>query len=249
MEQQTLNYKFSDFEGPLDLLLTLISKNKINICDIKITELVDQYTEQIAIMQNNDMDIASEFLEMASRLVYIKSVILLPKYEEEAEELKRELTGQLIEYMECKRIAQVLPTMVSFDGFVREPSQIEYDLTYNRIHPKEDIAAAMENAAGRGKKRLPPAQEAFSGIVSKKIISVTSQIVRVIRSLWNRTEIRFNSLFLQAGGRSEMVATFLAVLELVKGNRVRIDGDGEEASLRLIKKSDSKSNNKVLEEL
>lgn len=78
-------------------MLTLISKNKIDIYDIPIAELIEQYLEQIKVMQENQLDIESEFLTMASRLVYIKSVMLLPKYEEEVEELKKELTGQLIE--------------------------------------------------------------------------------------------------------------------------------------------------------
>ena len=91
-----LNYKLDSFEGPLDLLLSLIAKNKINIYDIQISELLEQYMEQIELMRENQMDIASEFLAMASRLVYIKSAMLLPKYEDEAEELKKELSGQLI---------------------------------------------------------------------------------------------------------------------------------------------------------
>ena len=81
---EALQYKLPVFEGPLDLLLALISKNKIDIYDIQISELLDQYMEQINRMQENQMDVASEFLTMASRLVYIKSVMLLPKYEEEA---------------------------------------------------------------------------------------------------------------------------------------------------------------------
>ena len=93
MENLQLNYKLDCYEGPLDLLLSLIAKNKINIYDIVIADLLDQYMEQIKLMQDNQMDIASEFLAMASRLVYIKSAMLLPKHEEEAEELKRELSG------------------------------------------------------------------------------------------------------------------------------------------------------------
>ena len=114
MEAQ-LQYKFDVFEGPLDLLLSLISKNKIDIYDIQISELLDQYMEQIAQMRENRMDIASEFLTMASRLVYIKSVMLLPKYEEEAEELKKELTGQLLEYAVCREIAAKLGGIYDFD--------------------------------------------------------------------------------------------------------------------------------------
>ena len=94
---ETLSYKLEVFEGPLDLLLTLIAKNKLNIYDIPIALLLEQYMEQIERMQAENLDVASEFLEMAARLVHIKSVSLLPKREEE-EVLRRELTGQLLEY-------------------------------------------------------------------------------------------------------------------------------------------------------
>ena len=87
---EKLEYKLDVFEGPLDLLLYLISKNKLNINDINLTLLVDQYVEYIRAMNSEDMDIASEFIEMASRLIYLKTVSLLPKHEE-AEKLKEEL--------------------------------------------------------------------------------------------------------------------------------------------------------------
>ncbi len=228
-----LNYKLPVFEGPLDLLLTLIAKNKIEITDIIITDLLDQYMEQIRQMQEDELDIASEFLEMASRLVYIKSVSLLPKYEEEASELKKELTGQLLEYQLCRETAQKLGTIVSFDNFFREPSPVEFDLTYNRIHESEDIAKAYVSAVGRGKKKLPPPANAFSGIVSKKIISVSSKIITVMRKLWHGKTIKYSELFTASKEKSELVATFLAVLELVKGKRVRIEGDGDNAKVRM----------------
>ena len=104
---ETLSYKLDVFEGPLDLLLNLIAKNKLNIYDIPIAELLEQYMAQIHEMQAADMDVASEFLEMAARLVHIKSVSLLPKKEEEAA-LKQELTGQLLEYQQCKEAAMRL---------------------------------------------------------------------------------------------------------------------------------------------
>ena len=81
---EKLSYKLETFEGPLDLLLYLITKNKLDICDIQISELLDQYMEQINAMQEADMDVSSEFLEMAARLVYMKTVSLLPKHEEMA---------------------------------------------------------------------------------------------------------------------------------------------------------------------
>ena len=232
-----LQYMLPVFEGPLDLLLLLISKNKIDIYDIEISLLLEQYMEQISAMQEADMDIASDFLEMASRLVYIKSVMLLPKYEEEAEQLKSELQGQLIEYQLCRQVAAMLAPMVSFDKFQREPSPVEFDLTYNRIHPPADIAKAYVNAVGRGKRKLPPKREAFSGIVEKKIISVSSRIIRVMRNLWHKNNVRYSELFEACNGKSDLVATFLAVLELVKGKRVIIDGDGDEATVTMVEEN------------
>lgn len=229
-----LQYKLPVFEGPLDLLLLLISKNKIDICDIEISLLLEQYMEQITAMQSEDMDIASEFLEMASRLVYIKSLMLLPKHEEEAEQLKTELQGQLIEYQLCRAVTAKLAPMVSFDRFCREASPVEFDLTYNRIHPPSDIAKAYINAVGRGKRKLPPRREAFSGIVEKKIIPVSSRIIRVMRKLWHKNNVRYGELFEACNGKSDLVATFLAVLELVKGKRIIIDGDGDDATVTMI---------------
>lgn len=228
-----LNYKLPVFEGPLDLLLTLIAKNKIEITDIIITDLLDQYMEQIKQMQEEELDIASEFLEMASRLVYIKSVSLLPKYEEEATELKKELTGQLLEYQLCRETAVRLGNMVSFDNYCREPSPVEFDLTYNRIHETLDIAKAYVSAVGRGKKKLPPSANAFSGIVSKKVISVSSKIISVMRRLWHGKTVKYSELFTASKEKSELVATFLAVLELVKGKRVRVEGDGDNMTVKM----------------
>lgn len=228
-----INYKLSAFEGPLDLLLTLIAKNKVDIYEIQISELLEQYMEQIKLMQEDQLDIESEFLQMASRLVYIKSVSLLPKYEEEATELKKELTGQLLEYQLCRQIAQQFSTMVSFDNFYREPSPVEYDMTYNRQHEKTDLSTAYISAVGRGKRRLPPPENAFSGIVSKKVISVSSRIITVMRKLWHGKSVKYGELFEASREKSELVATFLAVLELVKGKRVRIDGDGDNAVVKM----------------
>lgn len=229
-------YHFEVYEGPLDLLLTLIIKNKIDIYDISIAELLEQYMQQIELMRENEMDISSEFLEMASRLVYIKSAMLLPKYEDEAEDLKKELTGQLIEYQLCRDIARMLAPLVDFDTFTKAPSKVDFDLTYNRIHEPTDISAAYVSAVGRGLRRLPPDRSAFAGIVSKKIVSVSSRIIHVMRRLWHGRTVTYGELFTASHGRSELVATFLAVLELVKGKRVRIEGDGDNAVVSMIEK-------------
>lgn len=236
-----LQYKLSVFEGPLDLLLTLIAKNKVDIYDIQISELLDQYMEQIAVMRENQMDIASEFLTMASRLVYIKSVMLLPKYEEEVEELKKELTGQLLEYAVCREIAAKLGVIYDFDRFFREASPVEYDMTYNRVHPPEDIAKAFISAVGRGKRRLPPSEQAFSGIVAHKIVSVNSKIISLMRRLWHGKKLEYHEIFEVCQGKSDLVATFLATLELVKGKRIRIEGSGENAVVRMIEKNEEEA--------
>ena len=232
--ETTLQYKLPVFEGPLDLLLTLISKNKIDIYDIQISDLLDQYMEQINLMQENQMDIASEFLTMASRLVYIKSVMLLPKYEEEAEELKKELSGQLIEYAVCRKIAAKLSVSYDFDTFFRAPSPVEFDLTYNRVHPSEDIAKAYVSAVGRGKRKLPPSEQAFSGIVAHKIVSVNGKIIHLMRRLRHGKKLEYHEIFEICEGKSDLVATFLATLELIKGKRIRIEGSGENAVVRMI---------------
>ena len=100
---EKLEYHLQVFDGPLDLLLALIAKNKLDIYDIPISELLDQYLEQIALMREADMDVASEFLEMAARLVQIKAASLLPQHEQDEEDPRAELTGQLLEYDQCKK--------------------------------------------------------------------------------------------------------------------------------------------------
>ncbi len=220
MEIAAISFRLEDFEGPLDLLLHLISKNKLNINDICINELVAQYMDFIERSQNDDMDIKSEFLEMAARLIYLKSVSLLPKHDE-ADELKEGLQGELIEYQLCKHMAKLLSERT--DGFmtvVREPVKVDIDRTYKRTHPAEVLIKYYEDAAGRGLRRLPPDVQAFSGIVDKKIVSVASGIVLVLRKFRRKTKMRFYELFSGAKGRSEVVATFLAVLELLKEKRI-----------------------------
>ena len=103
-----LTFKIEEFEGPLDLLLFLIQKHKLDIRDIQITQLLEQYLAYLEAAQRADLEVASEFLEMASRLVYLKTVMLLPRRREEGQQLKQELQGQLLEYQVCKLMAAQL---------------------------------------------------------------------------------------------------------------------------------------------
>lgn len=221
---ETISYKLPVFEGPLDLLLFLVQKHKLNIYDIPIAQVLEQYLAAIREMQAYDMEIASEFLEMAAQLVYIKSVMLLPRHEEETEEFKRELTGQLIEYQLCQQMARRLAAdYMGGDLFVRPAEEVEPDLTYRRAHRPEEMLDAYLAAAGRGKRRLPPPAQAFSGIVSRKIVSVSSRIGYVLRRLYTHPRVTYASLFEQAESKSELVATFLALLELIKSKRIAVE--------------------------
>ena len=215
--------------------MQLIAKNKLNIYDIPLTSLVDQYLEQIELFKAEEMEIESEFLEMAARLLYIKTVSLLPKHEE-AVRLKEELTGELLEYMVCKQIAAKLSAMQGgFDRFVRSPDEPEPDKTYELIHQKDVMYLSYLSAVGRGQRKLPPSTAPFTKIVAKKIVAVSTKIVFVIRNLWTGGSKKLGSLYKTAHSRSELVATFLAVLELCKANRIRVDGDSDDAQITLIK--------------
>ncbi len=232
MEQ--LSYKIEVFEGPMELLLHLISKKKVSINDVPIMEIIEQYLDYVRQMQNENLDVASEFLEMAARLVYIKTVSLLPVHEE-AEKLVEELRGELTEYQDCKMVAAKLSQQAKgFDFFCREPEEIEVDETYNRIHEPVKIFKAYLEAVGKGKRRLPPPIEAFSGIVAHKIVSVSSRIEHIINRFTGGTRQKFSSFFEQSESRSEMVATFLALLAMAKAKRVFIDGEGDNAEVVLL---------------
>lgn len=232
---ETLSYKLDVFEGPLDLLLNLIAKNKLNIYDIPIAELLEQYMAQIHEMQAADMDVASEFLEMAARLVHIKSVSLLPKKEEEAEAaLKQELTGQLLEYQQCKEAAMRLRERFSLDGIVRAQADIPADLTYKRHHKPQELLSAYLSMLGKKKPPEPQKPEdTISKLITRRVVSVASQIVFVLRSLWKKRHVSLKELFRGKNDPSERVAAFLAVLELVKDKRLRVDGDGEDCEIKL----------------
>lgn len=224
MEQ--ISYKLPEFEGPLDLLLFLISKHKLNIYDIEIFSLVDQYMAAISEMKEADLEVSSAFLEMASRLIHIKTVMLLPKHEE-ADALKKELEGRLLEYSLIKTAAETLaPKYRGNVFFIREPMEIGFDKTYTRLHDRTELLLAFSDACGKGQRRLPPPKEAFSGIVAHKIVSVFSRTIFVLKNVLKKGRVSFASLFTKPD-RSENVATFLAVLELIKSKRVQVNENDE----------------------
>ena len=231
---EKLQYKLEVFEGPMDLLLQLISKKKVSINDVPLMEIIEQYLDYVRQMQEDNLDVSSEFLEMAARLLYIKTVSLLPVHEE-AEKLVEELRGELTEYQDCKLVAGKLQNQAKgFEFYSRPPEEIEVDMTYTRIHEPVEIFKAYMAAVGKGKRKLPPPIEAFRGIVAHKIVSVASRISFIIDRFKNKKNRRFISFFEESESRSEMVATFLALLAMAKAKRIHIDGDGDDMSITLL---------------
>ncbi len=223
-----LSFRLSDFEGPLDLLLHLIAKHKLDILDIEISELLRQYLDFIENRADRDLEVASEFLEMAARLVHIKTVMLLPRHEEEADDLKSRLTGELMEYQLCKLAAQQLGIRAQEHRlYVRAPMPLETDATYRLTHPASVLLDALSVTTGRAVRRQALRPAAFSGIVKRRVVSVSSRIIHLMRKLYRNPESRFDALFEDQRDRSELVATFLAVLELIKGGRITLSNDGE----------------------
>ncbi len=223
-------YKLEEFEGPIDLLLHLISKHKIDIYDIKISELLDQYLIQIELMEKNSINIASEFLEMAARLVYIKSCSLLPK-NEEAEKLKEELTGQLLEYQEYKKVAEEFFKKINLDFISRAPIELPVDLSYKLKHNISELMDAYISATGKNNSKVPVKIESFSKIISKRIVSIFSKVIFILRKLYKKHETDYDSFFKDMNSKSDSVATFLAILELIKVGRISVSDDNKKLKL------------------
>lgn len=214
------------FDGPLDLLLHLISKHKLDIHDIPIAELLEQYLAYLDECAARDYDLAGEFLEMAARLIYMKTAALLPS-PEVAEVMKKELEGALIEYSLCKRAAAALAERNRGDTiFVRRPMAIPVDLSYCLMHDAELLREAYLHV---GTKPLPgkaPASRTkINAVVQKKTVSVISKVVFVLRKLYADKFVRIDRLYDDMTDRSARVATFLAILELTRAGRTALSDD------------------------
>ena len=223
---EELTFHLADFEGPLELLLTLVQKHKMDLHNIPILELIDQYTCTVAADAGADPETASAFIEMAAHLVEMKSYLLLPR-SEEGERMKQELTGQLIEYDQCRRMASALRAAAeATPTFVRQPMQLERDETYALNHLPQVLADCWESLMGRAPVRRMPTQAVFEPLVSAPVVSVNSRVVYILRQLIGGSARKLGQLFSRRQSRSTHVATFLALLELVRGGRVTLGPDG-----------------------
>lgn len=226
-----LNFKLEnlEFEGPLDLMLLLIQKHKLNIQDIEITVLLEQFLLYLERMTEADIDVTAEFLDAAARLVLIKSAALLPR--DEAEKMKKELQGALIEYALCKTMAEKLKKRWIGDAvYVRQPMEIEVDAAYHGTHQPEEIPFAYSAVSKRAKMKSETPRS-LAPIVAKSYVTVYTGVVIVLKSLLSRQKVTLAEIY-KGRPRSYRVSIFLAVLELSKAGRIVISEDGESVSLR-----------------
>ena len=185
------------------MLLYLVGKNKMNLYDVNIMELIEQYTAAIREMQQDRMEISSEFIDMAAHLVQMKSALLLPR-SPEAERMKAELTGRLIEYSACKEVAAQLGSRArDLYTVAREPMPL-----------------------GRSTRKKKPTQEKFEPLVTAPFVSVASRVSHMLRGLLKGSLQKMGQLFSHEESRSTNVATFLALLELIRAGRVKVDDSG-----------------------
>jgi segregation and condensation protein A len=228
----TLQFKLQSFEGPMDLLLHLVGQRKVSIEDVPILALIEQYLEVVQQWTDSDLEIQADFLEMAARLVFIKSSALLPKHREP--DLAEELRQELLNYRDCQYLAEQLNQRSrGFDYIARGPTAFPQDYTYRLKHKSRVLFAPYLAAIGKGKRRLPPPVEAFSGIVAHAIVSVSSRCHFLVDRLRLRKRMPLQALLEESRSRSEMVATFLAALSMVHAKRLLAFGSGTAAMLEL----------------
>ena len=235
---EKMQYKLEMFEGPLDLLLHLIKKNKVSICDIPIAEITDQYMQIINEAADSDLDGMSEFLVMASQLLYIKSRMLLPKKEEEEEEDPREdLARRLEEYQQYKEASKSLRKSEFSSRYLifREAEKLELPVPpYSRSHETEELLEAFAMMLDRRQRRQKPEKRAFSGIVGREKVSVEDMAEKVRKCLQKKGRVSFSSLFRPEDTKPEMIATFLALLEMIKLSRIRAEYNEDRHDLIIV---------------
>lgn len=222
-----------DFEGPLDLILFLLSKNKIEIQDIPIALILDQYLAYLELRQQMDLEVASEFVTMAAHLMYIKTRMLLSLEDEEAQSEMEALIQSLEErkrtdiYAKVKDLTVQLAPMGEFgrDILVRGPEPMERGKIYEYDQEPGDLVIAMQELTDRrGQSDGAAPIRAFDEIVRREPYSVEQKAREIFSRLKKSGITRFLLLFRGSKSRSEIVATFMAVLELCRSRVIRLAG-------------------------
>ena len=224
--------ELQDFEGPLDLILFLLGKNKMEIQDISISLICDQYLAWLDRRQQLDLEVASEFAAMASHLVYLKTRMLLSIEDEEAKSEMEALIQSLEErrrneqYAQVKAAAERLSPMGEFGRNIltRGPEPLERGKLYEYNQERVELILAMAEIQSRAERALPPPKTAFQDIVQHEPYPVENKAKDILRRLREHGVMRFLALFRGSRSRSEVVATFLAILELCRARIVTLSG-------------------------
>ena len=226
-----LNYKLEKFEGPLDLCLSLIQKNKMKIEDIQISVLCDQYMDYINAAQEMDIESSSDFLLTASELMLIKSRMLLPRNEEEEEDPRMALAAAMMEYQRAKEAAGFLRDMYAEYGMRmgKDTDEISPDKTYVADHDAALLSAALLRIMSEVRVSDEEAKEKFKPLLNKKTVSVAAIVENLAGRLQGGRKVRLHNFFQSAESRAEIVTMFLALLELLKsGMLLLLDESPEE---------------------
>lgn len=226
-----VTFKLETFEGPLDLLLHLINKNKVSITDIPITLITEQYMDYLNQMKKFDMEITGEFLVMAAQLLYIKSKMLLPsdEKEENEEDPRTELVDRLTEYAKYKDAVGFLSERRFSDKYIfyKQPDKIAVPKV-KYIETEIPIARLMEAYQGileRQERRKPIKKEVFDVMVKRESVPVSDRIKYIYAVFKEKDVLSFEELFKDAETRPSAVSTFLAILELIRRSCMLIDED------------------------
>ncbi|MGM9522057.1 MAG: segregation and condensation protein A [Oscillospiraceae bacterium] len=229
-----------DFEGPLTLILQLLAKNKIEIQDIQISQLLEQYMAYLDEMKAMDLEIASEFVAMASHLVYIKARMLLSAGEEttELEELMQSLEKLKNRdvYASVKETIPVIAEMYTRGAgtIVKPPEYMPVDKVYKYSHEKNDLLDAMIRVLSREDASATLKEPPVIPVPKRIVYSVTEKTSEIISRLKRIGGSSLSELFGSSGSRSELVATFIALLELCRSGSIMICGDGNDSSVTYV---------------
>ena len=232
--------ELQDFEGPLDLILYLLGRNKMEIQDISISLICDQYIAWLEQRREMDLEVASEFVTMASHLVYLKTRMLLSMEDEEAQSEMDALIQSLEErrrsesYGKIKTMAARLEPMAEFGRNIvtRNPEPVKRGKVYEYDQDRADLLLALAEMRSRAERALPPPQSAFREIVQHEPYPVESKAKEILRRLKEHGITRFRLLFQGSRSRSEVVATFLAVLELCRAHVLHLAGSETDCTVR-----------------
>lgn len=232
--------EMQDFEGPLDLILFLLGKNKLEIQNISIALICDQYLQWLEARKQMDLEVASEFVAMASHLIYLKTRMLLSIEDEEAKGEMDALIQSLEErrrgesYGVVKRAAKRLEPLGEFGRSIvtRPPEPVERGKIYEYDQEPGDLILAMAEIRERAQRALPPPRTAFAGIVQHEPYPVESKAREIVQRLKSGGITRFLLLFRGSRTRSEVVATFLAVLELCRARIIRLAGSETDCTVK-----------------